>query len=334
MNIRINRSYNTPHDYGPFTDLINEYINKIYLHSLDLYIKRYFNNKSTGTQQLDIRVIEDSLGYIDDYLYYNYQFNNDDFVSILNNLIKKIRFVTVFPPERRGLYGEFVENEMTLYINPELSSSGTLTSDERIRLYICHELGHVQNSLWMDRAKTIVEGLYYTYKSDNKREELQLMYDGFSLLDEATTQDRAEEITYYYSRKQRPFMARRRSRLFSWQPFKTNFDYYGELQEPAISFSRTLRGIGKIDNDEEALESLDQRALREDFADKIFEEYELDGQNINLYKLLIRLGKIKNAAYEVFSSGPEIYIPQSLQALEELNVIARNMRDCRDPRTH
>ena len=28
--------------------------------------------------------------------------------------------------------------------------------------------------------------------------ERQLIYDGFSLLDEATTQDRAENITYYY----------------------------------------------------------------------------------------------------------------------------------------
>ena len=158
------------------------------------------------------------------------------------------------------------------------------------------------------------------------------MYHGFSLLDEATTQDRAETITYYYSSKIRPFMSRKTSRLFDGTPFETNFDYYGEYQEPAISFARTLRGIGKINNREEAMEKLDVRALKEDFAESVFNEYRLDGQITNLHKLLKSLGIIKNAGYAVFNYAPIKYLHESATALKEYNELVSKMREYREPR--
>ena len=326
--MNINNSYITTHNYGPYTDLINKYITQLLVNSKDLYTKRYINNNPTGTQIIDQIKIEASLGYIDDYLYYFYQFNNDDFVSILSTLIDKLKFVTVFPSgNERGLFGEYVDIEKTLYINPELSSSRTLTSDERTRLYICHELGHVQNSLWMKRVATIVSKLNVSY---NK----QLLYDGFSLLDEATTQDRAENITYYYSHKIRPYRSARRTQVFSGRTFESNFDYYGEMQVPAIRFARSLRGIGKINNDESAMKKLDQRALKEDFADKIFDEYEKDNRNNDLYFILEKLGKIKNAVYAVFGRAPKKYLYESLQSLEDYNKVVVGLRDYREPRIH
>ena len=86
---RINEgTYNTPNQFGDYTELINEYINKIFGQSLDLYLKRYASNNPTGTQKLDIDKIEESMGYIDDYLYYYYNFNSEkEFLSIFENLV-------------------------------------------------------------------------------------------------------------------------------------------------------------------------------------------------------------------------------------------------------
>ena len=320
-----NGSYKTPNQFGDFTALVNEYLNKVYGRSLELYTKRYANTNPTGTPRIDIEKIEESLGYIDDYLYYYYQFYNESFVSIFKNLINNLQFVTVFPPDMRGLFGEYSDSEKTLYINPELTASSKLSADERTRLYICHELGHIQNSIWMEKVIPILNRLKCSGK------ERQLIYDGFSLLDEATTQDRAENITYYYCSRLRPFMHRSSTDLFDGKPFETNFDYYGEFQVPTISFAKSLRGIGKLSDDESVMEEFDSRSLSEDFSTEIIDEYIMDGQIANLYYMLRRLGIIKNAAYAVFGLSDPAYLQQSLEALQEYNQVVTKMRDRRDP---
>ena len=320
-----NGNYKTPNKFGDFTALVNEYLNKVYGRSLELYTKRYANTNPTGTPRIDIEKIEESLGYIDDYLYYYYQFYNESFVSIFKNLINNLQFVTVFPPDMRGLFGEYSSFEKTLYINPKLTASSKLSADERTRLYICHELGHIQNSIWMEKLIPILNGLNI---SGGDR---QLIYDGFSLLDEATAQDRAENITYYYCSRLRPFMYRCSTDLFDGSPFETNFDYYGEFQVPAISFAKTLRGIGNLSDDESVMEEFDGRSLSEDFSTKIIDEYTMDGQINNLYYMLKRLGIIKNAAYAVFGLSDQAYLQQSLMALREYNHLVKRMRDYRDP---
>ena len=324
---RINEgTYNTPNQFGDYTELINEYINKIFGQSLDLYLKRYASNNPTGTQKLDIDKIEESMGYIDDYLYYYYSFNSEkEFLSIFENLVDNLNFVTVFPPEKRGYYGEYVDSETLLYINPQLSASSELSSDERTRLYICHELGHIQNAKWMNKLLPELNSLNYS------NEDKQLIIDGFSLLDEATTQDRAENITYYYSSKIRPPMEKRSTRLFNNRPFNTNFDYYGEFQEPTINFAKTLRGIGKLSSDESVMEEFDKRSLSGDFADNILYEYRMDGYEEELYYMMGRLGVIKNASYEAFGYGNHDYLEISSNALLEYNQVVNGMRDYRDP---
>lgn len=325
MNRIKNATYTTPNQFNDYTDLINEYINKLYGMSLELYLKRYTENNPTGTTKIDIEKIEESLGYVDDYLYYFYKFNNESFESIFKNLINNLKFITVFPPEKRGLYGQYKDKEQVLYINPQLHSSQRLSSDERTRLYVCHELGHIQNSKWMNNLIPILN------RVNCSNQERQLMYDGFSLLDEATTQDRAENIAYYFSFKQRPPMTQRTTKLFDYHPHETNFDYYGEFQVPTIDFARTLRGIGKIEDIKLVMKEFNKQTLNEEFSKKLFDEYTHDGQILNLYYLLNRLGIIKNASYATFNYGDATYIKQSSKALAEYNQLVRRMRDYRDP---
>ena len=162
-------------------------------------------------------------------------------------------------------------------------------------------------------------------------EDRQLMYDGFSLLDEATTQDRAENITYYFSSKLRPSMAQHSTQLFDGKPFETNFDYYGELQIPTIDFARTLRGIGKINDRNLVMNEFDKRALSEEFSKRIFDEYMNDNQIENLFYLLKRMGIIKNASYAAFGYGNVEYLKKSSEALKEYNQVVGRMRDYREP---
>lgn len=324
MNRINNGKYITPNQFGNYTVFVNDYINQLYSRSLELYAKRYAQNNPTGTPRIDIEKIEESLGYIDDYLYYFYQFSNENFVSIFMNLIDNLKFITVLPPTMRGVYGQYKNNEKVLYINPKLHSNQRLTSEERTRLYICHELGHIQNSKWMNNLIIILNDINCSI------EDKQLMYDGFSLLDEAITQDRAENIAYYFSSKTRHNMAQRATALFDGKPHKTNFDYYGEFQVPTIDFARTLRGIGKLEDIDLVMKEFGIRALKEDFSKKIFEEYTTDGQISNLYYLLKRLGIIKNAAYAAFGYSDPRYINQSSRALAEYNQLVGKLRDYRD----
>ena len=84
---RINEgNYKTPNQFGDFTDLVNKYLNKIYGRSLELYSKRYARNNPTGTPKIDIEKIEESLEYIDDYLYYYYQFQSAKIIFKVQNL--------------------------------------------------------------------------------------------------------------------------------------------------------------------------------------------------------------------------------------------------------
>ena len=325
MNRINNGKYITPNQFCNYTVFVNDYINQLYSRSLELYAKRYAQNNPTGTPRIDIEKIEEFLGYIDDYLYYFYQFSNENFVSIFMNLIDNLKFITVLPPTMRGVYGQYKNNEKVLYINPKLHSNQRLTSEERTRLYICHELGHIQNSKWMNNLIIILNDINCSI------EDKQLMYDGFSLLDEAITQDRAENIAYYFSSKTRHNMAQRATALFDGKPHKTNFDYYGEFQVPTIDFARTLRGIGKLEDIDLVMKEFGIRALKEDFSKKIFEEYTTDGQISNLYYLLKRLGIIKNAAYAAFGYSDPRYINQSSRALAEYNQLVGKLRDYREP---
>lgn len=325
MNTIDNGKYKTTNQFGNYTDFVNDYMNQLYGRSLELYLKRYTGNHPTGTQRIDIEKIEESLGYIEDYLFYFYQFNHDKFFSIFKNIIDDLKFVTVLPIEERGLYGHYSVSEKVLYINPQLRSSQRLSSDERTRLYICHELGHIQNAKWMKKLVPILNSI------NCSNEDRQLMYDGFSLLDEATTQDRAENITYYFSSKLRPSMAQHSTQLFDGKPFETNFDYYGELQIPTIDFARTLRGIGKINDRNLVMNEFDKRALSEEFSKRIFDEYMNDNQIENLFYLLKRMGIIKNASYAAFGYGNVEYLKKSSEALKEYNQVVGRMRDYREP---
>lgn len=313
-------------DFEDYNDLVKEYIGKLYFNSLNFYANQYQGSNQTNTRILDLDQIEISLGYVEDYLFYFYKFNNQEFFNIFKNLIEKLKFITVLPPQKRGLYGQYVEKEKGLYINPQMTSNTHLDSDSRIRLYINHELGHIINSNWMN---SVVE--YLNQNSVPKNINKQLIYDGFSLFDESTTQNRAEDITYYFLKQKRPSKWQEKTRLFDNQPYITNYDYYGAMQMPTIKFARILRGIGKINDNDIVLSEFCKKALNKNFANDMIEEFRIDGQLDNFYILLESLGIIKNASYASFGLGEQKYITESSGALKKINDFSEQLRDYREP---
>ena len=104
------------------------------------------------------------------------------------------------------------------------------------------------------------------------------------------------------------------SRLFNGRPFRTNFDYYGELQEPAIRFGKTLKGVSK--NTNETLKSLGRAAIDNRFTTKVENEYRANDDLTGLFALIHSMGVMKEAAYEAFGMGTGEALPRSKKALE------------------
>ena len=123
--------------------------------------------------------------------------------------------------------------------------------------------------------------------------------------------------------------------MFGGESYRTNFDYYGELQEPASMFARTLRGIGKERNLEKALNLLSQRALSPTFFDNILNEYERDGQMDAFFQQLTCMGYLRRAAYANFgyydSDTNARYLDWSKGYLDMLKSMNPALVDPREP---
>lgn len=197
-------------------------------------------------------------------------------------------------------------------------------------MYMAHELGHIINNGWM---KAVIEYANNQIRQGRlTQEHAQLVYDGFSMLDEVTTQNRAEDFVYEFSGKRRSELSYHTNvRMFNSEAYRSNFDYYGELQEPAIMFARTLRGIGKENDDAKVLDMLSQRALLPNFLNNILSEYSKDGQMAAFVQEMKYMGLLKRASYANFGYGDTSYLGNSKTYLDKLRSITGQMRDYREP---
>ena len=109
------------------------------------------------------------------------------------------------------------------------------------------------------------------------------------------------------------------------------YGYYGELQEPATMFAKTLRGIGKEHDDVIALNILSERALSPNFFNTVLNEYSRDGQMAAFIKEVQYMGLLKRASYANFGYEDVSYLRNSKTYLERLKNITTQMRDYREP---
>ena len=321
--------YNLSYDFGQYNDVIATYIEILINNSRKNFQQQVRNGQVRNTEH-DADALAGCIQNLEEYLHYNYQQSPKTFNHVINATTNNVRTISVLPTNNRGIYGETqVENKM-IYINPDLPNSRNLTGEERTRLYMAHELGYVINDGWM---KKIIEYCNQNIRQGRlAQEHAQMIYDGFSMLDEATTQNRAEKFVYAFSGKQRPGLLNyRNGNLFNGDTYRSNFDFYGELQEPATMFARTLRGIGKENNDISALDMLSQRAMSPKFFNNILSEYSRDGQMPAFIQEVQYMGLLKRASYANFGYDDNVYLRNSKKYLDNLRNITTQMRDYREP---
>lgn len=326
--------YEVSYNFGEYQNMIEKFFSKLIQNSFQYFSKqvsegKILKNNSTYTNPKYINELNKMKSFVknvEEYLYYYYKNDRRNFQSVLN-AVTKLEAISVLDDADRGIYGITHANNM-IQISPILSGSHSLTPEQRTRLYVAHELGHMVNKKWMMQVTQ-----HLSHNNILTNTQKQLFYDGFSLLNEATTQDRAEDIAYFYANRKRPALRKfvDSRGMYSGEAYKTNYDFYGELQEPAILFFRTLRGIGKIGDEQNSLREASKQALSPNFANRILSEYQKDGQMSNLYNELQYLGILKNASYARFGYGQRKFLASSKEALARFKSIAIPLRDYREP---
>ena len=280
-------------------------MNEVFSALFDRSVKYYLSNSDGYLEKYLIGLI--NLGYVttSNLELVKASFKSLDTIGLLNS-----RF-------RGGIYG--ITDSRRIEINPNLASSRTLDSSERTLLYISHEMGHRLHFDWTNKlnVNTILSDKKVSEYHQRLPQDLRnFIYYGYDLLDEALTQDRAEDIAYYFAGKNRPELTPRRSRLFDGEIFSTNFDYYGELQTPAIMFAKSLKNISK--DDRYAMKQISKAAIDRRFSKKIENEFRSTDRIVDLYAILHAMGMIKEASYEVFGMSGNKALSKSKRALSLL----------------
>ena len=224
--------------------------------------------------------------------------------NILEQL-KSIDLVKILPKQHRKYYGLTYDGQIS--INPDIQGKYNLSSDFLKQMSISHELGHIVNASWMEDAKAFSSELYQDprvqaiLKNMGLNDKKYLQY-GFSLIDEVVAQEAAERVSYQKEGLQRPKReARRDKAIFNHNPYITNYVFYGELQDFAISFARSLSYMDCAqDREEDVLLKLVRRSFDKDFIQKIRKEVLSNPSKLDDFIIMLAcMGRVKDATYQV-----------------------------------
>ena len=185
--------YRLKYDFQQYNQYIIDYLNMLIKNTTTMFQNQIRNGQIKNSER-DADALAGCIRNIEEYLHYLFESSPENFHSILRTTIKNVRTIACFSSNQRRIYGETQAQNKLIYINPELKESRTLTGEERTRLYMARELGHISNNEWMKKVVDYVNRQIRT--GALTQEHAQLIYDGFSMLDEVTTQDRAEDISY------------------------------------------------------------------------------------------------------------------------------------------
>lgn len=232
--------------------------------------------------------------------------NNSNYINVLNQL-KSISLIIILPEAKRNLYGVTLGYQIA--INPEIGSKDEYNETFMKQLCISHEIGHVINNKWTKDTKSLSKRLYEDSRVKAILEKIdaddpKYLQFGFSLLDEVVAEEAAEYTTYRLNKMKRPNKELRRDKkIFNHNPYLTNYILYGELQELALSFSKSMDCIRTTKNssDDDVMFRLVCKSFNDEFLKDIEKEL-VNSDTKKLEKLITMIacmGKIKAATYEV-----------------------------------
>ena len=264
-------------------------------------------------------------------------FTKNNLPRILSNLTNKntgFRIVEFLPPSLSGVYGNSTLNKIQINQNMQKhSNSPNLTAKEIRRLYMFHEMGHKILNI-LSNEKVIFDYIS-TIKNVLKSKGIEInpdtkyIYDGFWMIEECLTQELAEYLTYYSSKKQRPSFKNRQDMGII---ISTNHDYYGIFQTPTINLGKTLRGCSKQNStNNEILLNMIKKALNSNFDLELISEYNQGNAKLyyDLYQTLYNMGIIKTQKYASFGIGQYVNY-NILDCLNNISNITKRNIDYRN----
>lgn len=251
--------------------------------------------------------IKEFINYLEDYVHglIALSYVNENNICEVIAELKKLESISVLSKDKNNLCGETVGRK--IFINSSIQPSKTLSSSERTRLYVGHEIGHLLHMMWekdqdaymnMLTNRTTLTKVYNQLPLENR----VLIKEGFSMLDEAIVQNIAEDVAYLFARKERPPRTECSDRrIFDGMSYTSNFDFYQELQEPTVKFGRTLRSMDEFASDNEVLKELGRRSFEPGFVRSIVNDSIISEKNFLI--MLLCMGRIKDASYSKFNYG-------------------------------
>lgn len=139
------------YDFRQYNNVISTYIEVLINKSMTSFQQQIRNGQVKNSIH-DADVLAGCIQNLEEYLYYNYEKSPEAFNHIINATMNNVRTISVLPNNERGIYGETQAQNKVIYINPDLPDSKYLTGEERTRLYMAHELGHIINNQWMNKV--------------------------------------------------------------------------------------------------------------------------------------------------------------------------------------
>ena len=259
------------------------------------------------------KYIDRVLHYLEDYyvsLFQTKLVSKESYSYVLEQL-KKMEVIKLFPKDERKYLA--ITYRYGLSVNPEPKTLRNLSEEDVAFMIAAHEFGHIINTEWHDKSLRYCNQLYSQTRVQGILQNMGLsdagyLKDGFCLLDEGISQEVAEILTYDRKKQSRPLSEFRNNiEIFNYQPYKTNFNLYGEFQEPVARFARTLNFLhcSPQDSDDEVLTKLARQAFCGDLLDRIQMELEMKPDKMdNFVILLASLGRIKRSTYEKVGLTP------------------------------
>ena len=323
----IRKKYKLHYPFGEYNKKVSAYINSLISSSINKFEQQVSSGQMDGTNKEEKALVE-AVANTEQYLYYIYKKYPKKFEEVFGVLSNDLKTIALLNRNSRGIYGYADTNGKTLYVRPFFDKSGSLRGKERAKLYTVHEIGHFINKRWMAKVERILND---KVRSGNiKLDYGQLICDGFTLLDEAIAQNRAENFVYEIGNKKRP-----KVKKYS-DGYSSNFDYYEEFQEPATLFARTLDGFGEELDDSTVLNMLSEKAFSSDFFNFIERQHNIPAKSSAFIKTMESMGLIKRAAYAKFGRADRIYLQKSKEYLDqfrknvkELKKNSRNLENLR-----
>ncbi len=188
-------------------------------------------------------------------------------------------------------------------INPEPGCFYGLNQEETYELSMYHELGHIITASNNDNLYELTRYLKKIY-SDVVEDDFEYFAKGFELLDEVVVENVGENIFFNKRGLNRPDKNTLTSKsLYPDGYFTSNFVEYREFQEVAERFVSCL-DLAKDWRSDSLLDNYSKEMFKKGFYKKLFNEFIIDyNKGEDLIRMLICMGKIKEAKYSTFGLG-------------------------------